>query len=177
MYTMDTVQDDIVLSTAEIIENNNNNTETILQGQEEMADRITEGQQQIDNTLTSTDYDESVVNIDTSSFSDVDDSESNQLLTTIFTNFSNLLNDTNWNEVEVVRFKLPNVDRYLEFRSDVLSNILQGSFLYSLINISWYFVFGLYVFRFTTNIYRSIKSGDILSGLNLSNEVITSSML
>lgn len=177
MYTMDTVADDIALSTAEIIENNDNNTQLILDAQEEMMQQITDGQQEINNTLTSTDYDESVVNIDTSDATNVDDSSSVQLFTTIFTNFSNLLNDTSWSQVETIEIGLPYTDGVITLRSDILSNIFAGSFLYTFITIAWYSLFGLYCFRFTTKIYQSIKSGDILNGLNLSDEAITSTML
>lgn len=156
MYSQDTV--------AEIV---GNSTQTILEGQQQIRDDIVQGQNEINDTLTSTDYDESVVNIDSSAVDDFDDSSSNQLFTTIFTNFSDLLDNTNWNEVEIIQLGLPYTDKKIELRSDILSNIVRGSALSILITISWYSLFGLYCFRFVTHIYRSIKSGDVLNGLSL----------
>lgn len=143
---------------------------------EKITSAVTEGTDKIDNTISSTDYDESVVNIDTSS-ADIDDSSSTQLFTTIFTNFSNLLNSSNWESVETIDIPVPNTDEKIQLRSDILSNIVGNSFIRTLINTAWFSVFGLYAFKFANNIFHSIKSGDILSGLNLNDEVITSTMM
>lgn len=164
-------------NTQDIINNNNKNTQDIINNYNQSSDKIVESQEEINDSLTSTDYDESVLNIDTSDVADVDDSSSNQLFTTIFTNFSNLLDNSNWSQVEFIEIGLPYTDGKIELRSDILSKIVGNSFLKTLINIAWYSLFGLYCFKFTTNIYRAIKSGDILNGLNLSDEVITSTML
>lgn len=59
----------------------------------------------------------------------------------------------------------------------MLSKILSNSPLGTLITVAWYSLFGLYVFKFANKIYLSIKSGDILNGLSLNDEVITSTML
>lgn len=143
---------------------------------QEITNSITEGTDKIDNSITSTDYDESVVNIDTSS-ADIDDSSSIQLFTTIFTNFKNLLDNSNWQTVETIDIPIPHSQEKLQLKSDILSNIVGNTFIATLINVAWYSVFGLYVFKFTTKIFQAVKSGDILSGLNLSDEVITSSMM
>lgn len=131
----------------------------------------------IEDTMTSTDYDESSVSIDSSSVDSVDDSSSTQLFTTVFTNFSNLLDSTNWNAVEQIEIGIPFVEEKIILKSDILSKIVGNSFLSTLITVSWYSLFGLYGFRYVTHIYHSVKSGDILNGLSLKDEVITSTML
>lgn len=143
---------------------------------QQITSSITESTDKIDNTISSTDYDDSVVNIDTSS-ADIDDSSSINLFTTIFTNFSNLLNSSNWQTVETIDIPVPNTDKYIQIRSDILSDIIGGTFIETLINTAWYSIFGLYAFKFSTKIFQAIKSGDILTGLNLSDEVITSTMM
>lgn len=143
---------------------------------QEITNSITEGTDKIDNSITSTDYDDSVVNIDTSS-ADIDDTSSTQLFTAIFTNFKNLLDNSNWQTVETIDIPIPHSQEKLQLKSDILSNIVGNTFIATLINVAWYSVFGLYAFKFATKIFQSIKSGDILNGLNLSDEVITSSMM
>lgn len=143
---------------------------------QEITNSITEGTDKIDNSITSTDYDDSVVNIDTSD-ADIDDSSSIQLFTTIFTNFKNLLDNSNWESVDTIDIPIPHTDKNLQLKSNIVSSILGTTFLATIINVSWYSLFGLYAFKFATKIFQSIKSGDILSGLNLSDEVITSTMM
>lgn len=143
---------------------------------QEITNSITEGTDKIDNSITSTDYDDSVVNIDTSS-ADIDDTSSTQLFTAIFTNFKNLLDNSNWQTVETIDIPIPHSQEKLQLKSDILSNIVGNTFIATLINVAWYSVFGLYAFKFATKIFQSIKSGYILNGLNLSDEVITSSMM
>lgn len=144
---------------------------------QEITNSITEGTDKIDNTINSTDYDENVVNIDTSSASNIDDSSSTQLFTTIFNNFSNLLSNSSWETVETIDIPVPHTDKNLQITSDILSKIVGTSFIATLINVAWYSVFGLYAFKFANNIFHAIKSGDILNGLNLNDEVISSSMM
>ena len=152
-------------------------TTTIVKNQNENTDKIVESQEQINESLTSTDYDDSVVNIDTSATDDIDDSSSTGLFTTVFNNLSNLISSSNWSSVDTIDIGLPYVDSKIQIRSDILSNMVGNSLLATLINVAWYSLFGLYVFRFSTNIFHAIKSGDILNGLNLNNEVISSTML
>ena len=162
-------------------DNSQENADNIVSAIEEQTNSINDSIQsstdEINNSLTSTDYDENTVNIDTSSTDDVSDSETTGLFTTIFNNFSDLLDSSSWDEVEVIEIGLPYVDNKIQIRSDILSSLVSSGLLGNLITIAWYSVFGLYVFKFVNNLIHSIKSGDILGGLSLNNEVITNTML
>lgn len=131
------------------------------------------------DAMTNTDYDESTVNIDSSSADNVDNSSTTAIFTTLFDNFSNLLNNESWDSVSTITINLPFVDNAqgIELKSDILSSIVGNTLLATFINVFWYSLFGLYAFKFANNIYLSIKSGNILNGLNLNNEVISSTML
>lgn len=63
----------------------------------------------------------------------------------------------------------------LEIPSNIVSSHLGN--LSALVEAFWYFVFGIYLFRFVSNLIHKIKSGDILNGYTNDNEIITSSML
>lgn len=164
-----------------IHEYNFGGTEDITSAIQNQTDELQESIQQSTNTLndslTSTNYDENTVNIDTSSTDAVSDSETTGLFSTLFNNFSQLLNSSSWDTVDTIDIGLPYVDTKIQLRSDILSSLVGSALLCNLINISWYSVFGLYVFKFVNNLIHSIKSGDILGGLSLNNEVITSTML
>lgn len=143
----------------------------------EAIEAQTEATQEITESLTSTDYDESSVNIDSSVVSDVDNSQVTGLFTTVFGNFQTLLNNSNWSTVETINIGIPFTNKSIELRSDILSDMVEGTLLATLINVAWCSLFGLYVFRFSLKIFNSIKGGNILDGINFNDEVITSSML
>lgn len=155
----------------------NDNSSTQNQQIIEKLDEQTAIQEDIKNEITSTEFDDSVVNIDSSVVENVDDNKVTGLFSTIFNNFNNLISTINFNEVEVISIGLPYVNRSIDLRSDILSNIISGTILGNLINIAWYSLFGLYLFKFVTHIYSSIKSGSILNGFSFSDEVISSTML
>ncbi len=69
------------------------------------------------------------------------------------------------------------MDNHIEFRSDLLSSHIPSP-LKTLINVFWMYLFGMYIFRYTSKLIDWLKSGDILNNKEMSaNEVITSSML
>lgn len=146
---------------------------------EEQTQTIQQSTNTINDSLTSTEYDESGVSIDTSATDSIDTSSTYNLFSTIFTNFGNLINNNNWNNVETIRIGLPYVDEsnYIELRSDIVSSKLQGTLIYTIIITAWYSAFGLYIFKFVTKLFNAIKSGNILSGFSFDDEVITSSMM
>ncbi len=156
-------------------------TDSVIQAIEESSaqtqNTIKESTEEMTNTITSTDYDEDTISFNTSSSDDVSDTEVTGLFTTIFNNFSNLLNSSNWDTPSTIEVPLPHTDEKIVLTSDILSKIVGSGVIRNLINTAWYFLFGVYVFKFVNNIIHSIKSGDILGGLSLNDEVITSSML
>lgn len=128
----------------------------------------------IKDTMTSTDYDDSSVNIDTSA-ADLDDSSVTGLFETLFTNFSNKI--SNYGGVETIQIPVPFTDDNLELKSNILSSIIEGTFLSTFIRLLWYYLFGLYLFKFVNKLYNSIKSGNIIGGISFNDEVISSTML
>lgn len=155
----------------------NDNTSSQNQQIIDKLEEQTSVQEDIKNEITSTDFDDSVVNIDSTVVENVDTNKVTGLFSTIFNNFNNLISTINFNEVEVISIGLPFVNRSIELRSDIISNALSGTILLNLINVAWYSLFGLYLFKFVTHIYSSIKSGEILNGFSFSDEVISSTML
>ncbi len=135
------------------------------------ADKNTD---KIKDTMTSTDYDDSSVNIDTSA-ADLDDSSVTGLFETLFTNFSNKI--SNYGGVETIQIPVPFTDDNLELKSNILSSIIEGTFLSTFIRLLWYYLFGLYLFKFVNKLYNSIKSGNIIGGISFNDEVISSTML
>ena len=138
---------------------------------ESNADKNTD---KIKDTMTSTDYDDSSVNIDTSA-TDLDNSNVTGLFETLFTNFSNKI--SNYGGVETISIPVPFTTENLELKSNILSLIIEGTFLSTFIRLLWYYLFGLYLFKFVNKLYISIKSGKILGGISFNDEVISSTML
>lgn len=138
---------------------------------ESNADKNTD---KIKDTMTSTDYDDSSVNIDTSA-ADLDDSSVTGLFETLFTNFSNKI--SNYGGVETISIPVPFTTENLELKSNLLSSIIEGTFLSTFIRLLWYYLFGLYLFKFVNKLYNSVKSGVILGGISFNDEVISSTML
>lgn len=127
----------------------------------------------IDDTLSSTDYDEDEVKINTSVIDDVDNSEYTGLFTTIFNSFNNAISS---DSIEYLRIPLPNSrGQMLLIPSNLVSRYLSGS-LQGLVSAFWYFVFGFYAFKFVNNLIVKIKDGSIMDGYH-SSEVITSDMV
>lgn len=139
------------------------------QGHETRA-TITEQSELTRNTITDTTYNQSDVNVNTSAIDNVSSTEIQGLFTTIFNNFNSAI--TGGTDSIVV--PLPHGGQLVLY-SNVVSSHLGN--LTALVQAFWYFVFGLYAFKFVNNIIRSIKSGNILNGFSNNNEVITSSML
>lgn len=129
----------------------------------------TEAIQDQTESITSTDFDDTEVSIDTSS-ADIDNSTQQGLFTTVFNNFNSAISS---DSVEYLEIPLVN-NKGLRIPSNIVSSHL-GS-LTALINAFWYYLFGLYAFKFVNNLIIKIKDGSILDGYN-SNEVITSDMM
>lgn len=179
MYTMDTVQDDIALSTAEIIENNDNNTQLILDSQQEMSDKITEGQEQISNDLTNTDYDEDTISIDTSALDGLNTDEN---IINFPVELVNRLRDTisgaNWSQVETIEIGLPHTDKKILLRSDMLYNFIKDSAFYNILQTFWIFVFGMYIIKYALRIYNWLRTGEVVKkAFKVDGDAITAALM
>lgn len=147
----------------------NNNLKEQKQQSQEFYNNVlsdTYDEAQIDNTLG---------NISESS-TNFDDSEFTGLFTAIFGRFSNIING-NYNEIEYISYPIPNTQESIVISSDILQTKIQGTFIYTLLQIFWMYLFGLYTFKFSYNLIKKIKDGSILNGYENSNEVITSNMM
>lgn len=150
------------------------------QQQTDAIENQTSQSQQFYDDFLSDDYDENVIgdNLNglTDSTDDIDYSIYSGLFTTIFSKFSSAISG-DYNTPEVINIPIPFSKGNLKISSDILYNIIKGTFLYTFLQVVWYFIFGMYIFKFSNNLVRSIKSGNILNGFENNNEVITSSML
>lgn len=129
----------------------------------------------INDSLTNTTYNEDLINVDTSAVDSVPETQVNgvftQLLGTLQTEFNKY-----GGEKVIVQIPIPFTSSRLELPSDLVSSHLPDTFV-SLIHAFWYYVFGLYLFRFVNNLIKKIHSGEILDGYSNDNEVITANML
>lgn len=179
MYTMDTVQDNIALSTTEIIENNDNNTQLILDSQQEMTDKITEGQEQISNDLTNTDYDENTISVDTSSLDDLHENE--DILNypmQLVQKLTDIVNDTNWDTVDVIDVGIPYTDKKIQLRSDMLYNFINDTGFYNVLYVFWVYIFGRYMIHFGLRIYHWLRTGEaVRKSFNVDGEAITAALM
>lgn len=151
-------------------------TEKIVSSIQDEGEQTREKIQEFENTITSTEYDDSSVSIDSSAVDSVSDVNNQLLFSTIINNFRNLLSSSDWQNVEIIEIGVPFTDGSIELRSDMISSVLSGTMLYTLINVAWYSLFGLYVFMFSNKLIHSIKDGTILNGFS-HDEVITDAMM
>ncbi len=126
------------------------------------------------NRLLDDSYDESSININTSSTDDVDDTEVtnflNRFIETIKTAFT--YSD---NSVSTVILPLPHGGQ-LELKSNLISSFV-GEWFKNIINLLWYFIFGKYLWSYSYKLVMYIKDGSLLEGKSFSGEAITSEML
>lgn len=132
------------------------------------------------NNILSNDYDENkaddTLSGTTSSTDSIDDSQYTGLFSAIFGKFSNIING-DYSIVDEIHYPLPNTDKEIIVTSDLLSSKIQGTWIYTFLQVFWLFLFGMYIFKFSNNLIRKIKDGSILNGYENNNEVITSTML
>lgn len=132
------------------------------------------------NQIISDDYDENQINNSfndiSSSTSEVDNSQYVGFFTTIFNKLSVIING-DYNSVETISFPIMNTNHTITFRSDLIKIRIEDTFVFTFLQIFWYYLFGMYIFKFSNNLIIKIKSGEILNGYENKNEVITSSML
>lgn len=179
--TYDTLED---FSNEGVISAQQQTTQAIQQQTNTIQQQTTAIQQQtntiseINDSITSTDYDDDVVSIDSSAVNSISTTEVDGVFSSVFTNLSNLIVNSDWSQVETININLPFVPEgnAIELRSDLLTHFFNAPFQI-LISVFWYSAFGLYGFHFVLKIIRSIRSGDILGGISLDDEVITSTML
>lgn len=132
------------------------------------------------NNILSNSYDDGQIddtlgNISESS-TNFDDSQYTGLFTAIFGRFSNIING-NYNEIEHLSYPIPNTEQSIVISSDLLYSKIQGTFIYTLLQVFWMYLFGMYTFKFSYNLIIKIKDGSILNGYENNNEVITSNMM
>lgn len=106
----------------------------------------------------------------------VDDSSYVGLFSTVVSKFAAIING-DYSSVEEIHIPLPNSDKYITLKSDLLSSFIQNTFIYDFLQIFWTYLFGMYIFKYSYSLIKAIKTGSILSGYSWENEAITSSML
>lgn len=140
----------------------------------------TQNQQNFYNDIMSDQYDENLAGDTLTGTSDstdsIDQSQYLGLFSAIFGKFSNIING-DFSTVEEIHYPVPNTNKEIILKSDLISSTIQNTFIYYFLQTSWYFIFGIYIFIFSNNLIRKIKDGSILNGYENNNEVITSTML
>lgn len=148
----------------------------VIENQTNVIQNQTDVIQDTSDKLFSNEYDESQINISTEPSDNIDSSSITNFVTTLLQNIQNIATG-DWNSVETVSIPLGFVDEDIEFRSDLISSHIPQS-LKILINLFWMYLFGMYIFKYTSKLIDWLKSGDILNNKEMgANEVITSSML
>lgn len=112
----------------------------------------------------------------TDSTDSIDNSQYIGLFSTVFGKFSDIING-DFSSIEEIHYPVPNTNKDIIIRSDLLSSKISNTFIYVIIQSLWMYIFGLYIFKFSNNLVRKIKDGSILNGYENNNEVITSTML
>lgn len=152
------------------------NQTNVIQNQTNVIQNQTNVIQDTSDKLFSDEYDESQINISTEPSDNIDSSSITNFVTTLLQNIQNIATG-NWNSVETVSIPLGFVDEDIQFRSDLISSHIPQA-LKIIINLFWMYLFGMYIFKYTSKLIDWLKSGDILNNKEIgANEVITSSML
>lgn len=152
------------------------NQTDVIQNQTNVIQNQTDVIQNTSDQLFSNEYDESQINISTEQSDNIDSSSITNFVTTLLQNIQNIATG-DWNSVETVSIPLGFVDENIEFRSDLISSHIPQA-LKIIINLFWMYLFGMYIFKYTSKLIDWLKSGDILNNKEMgANEVITSSML
>lgn len=132
------------------------------------------------NNFTSDDYNENEVDSTLTDMSGASSSIDNSayvgFFSTLFDKFEDVI-DYDIEEVEQFVIPIPFTEKTIVIPSDLVYSRINETTIYELIYIFWYFIFGLYIFKFANNLIIAIKSGEIMKGWNSNNEVITSEIL
>lgn len=149
---------------------------------EEQLANSNQNTDKINNTLTSSEVSEDTYNIDTSFSSGVDDEN----YTNFLTNWINTIIGTFSSRASTnLEIPIPFVDETIVIHSDIVSKHIQGTLLYLLIQVFWYFKFGAYFFRFGSRAVHWLTSGELIERgpgafaeyLMKQNAVITSDLM
>lgn len=158
-------------SSSDIIGALNTQTTKIQEQTTAINNQTTKIEEQTD-AMTSTDYTESDVDIDTSAVDSLSDTDYKGLFTTIFNSFNNAISS---DRVEFIRVPIPHSPDNILVPSNVVSRYIPSALL-TLIEGFWFYLFGFYAFKFINNLLVKIKDGSILDGYQ-STEVISSDMM
>lgn len=141
---------------------------------QDITHSIDESTQAITNTMTSTDSDY-VVNVDTSVFDDFDTLNPTQIFTNLQTIVQSSFSGYNPNTLYSLSIPLWGGQTF-SVDNSMMIRLFNSSAIGNIIDMFWAYICGLYAFRWINNLYIKIKSGNILDGLQIDDN-ITSSML
>lgn len=144
---------------------------------DKLGDRIESSIESSTDRILSDDLDESSMDIDTSTFSDID----NTSVFDLFYKMTDIIVASLVPSKDVYEITIPVSQKYggeIVLRSDIVSSYLpQNAFIYILINGFWFFIFGRYMWQIAFNVLQSVKTGDILDGKLSVADVITDELL
>lgn len=171
--TVNILQEDVTNGFYDVIQSD---TTGVITPQDSTNDKI----QNIDDTLSdNTVSSDTETNIEDSLSFDNNNSDLNNMNTGFFSAitsiFSNLVTYDLGEDTTIV-IPLPHSNNTIVLHSNVVYNYV-SSVLKNIITAFWYYVFGMYLFRFINRIYIALSSGSIMEKFDNPNEVITSNML
>lgn len=143
----------------------------VSQSIEELQETIMEQ----DETQADTDIGVSYNDISVSSTSQ--DSNSTSLFSFISGFWSIIQNSLSNENVETLTISLPFVSGGVTFRSDMLYNIIQGTLIYTLLQLCYYYVFGMYIVMGTWRLLCWFQQGEFTKAKNLPIDNVMNHML
>lgn len=121
---------------------------------------IIETSQQTQNVITNSIVSNDSMVVSTDSYEVQDE----QVVDNFFTNFLQNMKDTFSGvdtSVSVIQIPFPFVEGTIELRSDVISSVLSGTYLATLVELFWYFVFGTYYIIFVKGMLDWLSTGEV----------------
>lgn len=124
---------------------------------------ISESAQQTQNVITNSSVSDDTMVIDTDDM-DIEDSEG---VYDFFTSFLDTMKNTFSGvdtSVSTISIPLGFVDGTIDLRSDIISSVISGTYIATLVQLFWYFVFGTYYIILTKRILDYLSTGQIAVG-------------
>lgn len=161
-------------STTFITDSLDKNTDKIDSTIKDSTDKI------LDNTVNNDSMTVDTTDYDVSS----EEQEIDSFLTDLLNNIKNVFLSIS-SSVKTIDIGLPYVDKKITLRSDIISKHINGTFLFTLIQTFWYFVFGKHIIMFCKRMLDWLSTGEIaekgassfIKYLDQNNEVLKTYMM
>lgn len=138
--------------------------------------------QSMENTIVSRDDNQAIQETNTiysslTTSTSSQDSNSNSIFNFISSFWSTITNSMGDDNIETLTINLPFVTGGITFRSDMLYNIIKNTLIYTLLQLAYYYVFGMYVVMGTWRILCWFQQGEFTKAKNLPIDIVMNHML